>query len=176
MSIADIYRIIALFFPFIIIVAIIAYFITRPLSKARGINANKRIATNDVGQKYTRNTFINQSELHFLGILKDLEPQGFNVAPQIHLPSVIRGGTHQHDLDRTISFGVFDKDYKLLLLVDIDQTPYRDSDTQQQNERLGAICDQVGIKLLVFRPDKPHTKDYILQQVLDAIKPVTKKV
>ena len=166
----DIYRIIALFIPLVIIAAIIAYFITKPLNKDGRINANKRIAANSVGQKYTRNTFINQSELHFLGILKDLEPQGFNVVPQIHLPSVIRGGARQHDLDRTISFGVFDKDYKLLLLVDIDQTPYRDSDTQQQNEMLKAICDQVDVKLLIFRPDKPSPKDYILQQVLNETK------
>jgi hypothetical protein len=155
----------------VVVACVIAWFTVRNIGNSS--SARKYEASEDVGQGYKRKIFMSESELYFLNILKELEPQGIMVVPRVHLASVVSNADvpgWKNELDRIVSFGIFDQNCKLLLLADVDASPYRNSDTQEQYDKLKAICEQIGVKFLVFRADKLAAKDYILQQVLEQVK------
>jgi hypothetical protein len=166
---------------FLVVLVIVAVVVARMATKNIGnsSSAGKHVASGDVGHGYERKPFLSERELHFLGILKELEPQGFVIVPQVSLASVIDGesvlGRHG-ELNHNISFGVFDKNYKLLLLIAVSALPYENSDSQKQTDKLKAICVQVGVRLVSFYTGAPSTKDYVIQQILDGMKPLAQSV
>ena len=69
---------------------------------------------------------------------------------------------YQNELYRNIDFGVFDSEYNLLLLIELNDSSHR----QQRDLKVNDIVSGAGIKLMKFYTDKPNNQDYVIGRIL----------
>ncbi|MDR0462618.1 MAG: DUF2726 domain-containing protein [Pseudomonadales bacterium] len=129
---------------------------------------------------YEKKDFLTASEKEFLSKLKTVEKHGFIVAPQINLATVVNKiGNHrwQGELFRNIDYGIFDKNYNLLLLIELNDYSHNQPERKARDAKVKNILEQADIKLMRFYTNKPNEPDYILNRVLKAIEsPIISKI
>jgi len=73
---------------------------------------------------------------------------------------------YQNELYRNIDFGIFDKDYNILLLIEINDYSHQQNNRQKRDMQVKNITSQAGIKLIVFYTNKPNKPEYIIERIL----------
>ncbi|MFZ2560053.1 MAG: DUF2726 domain-containing protein [Candidatus Nanoperiomorbaceae bacterium] len=122
---------------------------------------------------YEAKPLLTDSERIFIEKLKPLENYGFNIIPQVPLSSVIRKTGHyryQNELYRTIDFGIFDRDYHVLLLIELNDASHERYDRHQRDLKVRKICQGAQIELLAFHASYPNDQAYVLHRVMDKIR------
>lgn len=90
------------------------------------------------------------------------------IIPQVNLATVIdkiSKSPFQNELYRNIDFGIFNGDYKLLLLIEINDSSHLDVKRQKRDKKVKQICQDAGIKLITFYTRYTNTNDYVLSRV-----------
>lgn len=124
--------------------------------------------------QYKKKSFLTASEKKFLAILRELAKHGIIVVPQVNLATVIQKTgefRYQSELYRNIDFGVFDREYNLLLLIELNDFSHQQGSRQRRDIRVKDITSQAGIKLITFYTDKPNKPEYVIARVLDELRP-----
>jgi len=124
---------------------------------------------NKVG--YKKKPYLSQTERKFLDSIKELE-QYVIIVPQVNLASVIqKTGEYkwQNELYRNTDFGIFDKDYNLLLLVELNDSTHTEPGRKKRDMKVIDICDKAGIQLMTFYTNKPNEKTFVLHRISEAI-------
>jgi len=121
--------------------------------------------------KYTKKNFLTACEKDFYKKLveatKDL---GIIVREQIALGSVIdkiNKEEYRSELNRLIDFGIFDNNFNLLLLIELNDKTHERLDRQARDARVKAICNDAGIKIITFYTKYPNEIQYIRQRIKD---------
>ena len=121
---------------------------------------------------YEKKPLLTGAELNFLDIMKELERYVI-IVPQVNLASVVqKNGEYkwQTELYRNIDFGIFDKDYNLLLLIELNDSSHSNPSRQSRDIRVKEICEQAGIDLMTFYTNKPNEKSYVLHRISEKIR------
>lgn len=122
---------------------------------------------------YVAKPFMTNTEKTFFEKILPLNQYGINIIPQIPLASVVKKqGEYrwQNELYRIIDFGIFDSNYNLLLLVELNDTTHKQQDRYIRDKKVRNICSDAGIDLMTFYVDKPNEQDYILHRIADSIR------
>lgn len=121
---------------------------------------------------YKKKQYLSRTELKFFANIKELEKYAV-IVPQVNLASVIqKTGEYkwQNELYRNIDFGIFDKNYNLLLLIELNDSTHAQPNRKRRDARVKDICDKAGVKLMTFYTNKPNEKGYVLSRISEAIK------
>ena len=158
----------------VIIVAVIAM-ISEKVMPNKGQKKTRDSGYDEVKIFYTTKPLMMDSEKSFFKKLLPLSQYGVNILPQVPLSSVVKkNGDYkwQSELYRTIDFGIFDNEYNLLLLVELNDASHQKRERYLRDKRVRQICADVGIKLRTFYTDKPNKQDYILHTIANDIREV----
>jgi len=119
--------------------------------------------------RYEKKGFLTPVEKKFLQTLKALNDYNLIIIPQVNLATIIQkigDFRYQNELYRNIDFGVFDSEYNLLLLIELNDSSHRQYQRQQRDLKVNDIVSGAGIKLMKFYTDKPNNQDYVIGRIL----------
>lgn len=154
--------VIAIFIIALICVGIYFFFFRNKLKK--GSTNEDAVDSNIPDDLYERKRFVTKSERHFLDVLLDEYGEDYFIQPQICLMSVIRKNTtgYANELYRTVDLGIFDDDFNVVLLIEINDNSHHRSDRQARDEKVNTICNSAGIPLLTFWEEDNVTDEEFL--------------
>lgn len=111
--------------------------------------------------KYFKKPYLTPTEIKYYEVLSRIIGNGYYIYPQINLAAVIdkKGGNGRTELFRNADFGVFDFDFNLLLLIEINDASHLRKDRIERDEKVARICKKAGVPLVTF-----WTKDKIVPE------------
>ncbi len=145
------------------------YYVPTPLYK---INNQNNINYNQEDDfYYVTKKFLSANELSFYRKLKPLENKGYVIVPQVNLASIIekRNARYHAELFRNIDFGIFNNDFELLLLIELNDQSHQKIERRDRDLKVKKILMDCNIPLMTFYSSYPNENDYVLNRVLTAI-------
>ena len=121
-------------------------------------------------QRYIRKAFMTPSELAFYEKLEDLK-KDYIIVPQLNLASIIHkiGAKYCTDLFRNIDFGIFSKEYELLLLIELNDASHNHAKRKDRDLKVKRILNECNIPLLTFYTCYPNERNYIINRIIKAL-------
>jgi len=119
---------------------------------------------------YEARNYLTPSEVVFYYKLLNVN-DNFIIIPQVPLSSIVRkvNGKYQNELNRIIDFGIFDKNFRLLLLVELNDSSHNQINRKDRDLKVKKILDDCFIKLLTFYQKYPNEQEYITKRINDAL-------
>lgn len=117
----------------------------------------------------TKEKLISNCEKRFYDILvKNF--RDYNIVPQVNLASIINKDSlkkhRQTELFRNIDFGIFTKDFKILLLIEInDKSHITDKARQYRDAKVKKILQEADVPLIAFWTNYENNEEYVVQRV-----------
>ena len=111
-----------------------------------------------------KESIMTDCEKAFFEAFKETVGSHYTVQPQINLASIIdkeSQSKYRNELFRNIDFGIFDSDYSLKLLIEINDESHMRADRSARDSKVKTICDEAGIPLIVFWTKYGINKAYI---------------
>ncbi len=121
---------------------------------------------------YVKESLLTPTELEYLQVICALLGNDYLVLPQVNLASVIdkKGDSNfRNELFRNIDFGVFNKDFKPLVLIEINDNTHFRKDRIERDKKVATICKKAGIPLVTFWVKDGISVDYISSVLWSAI-------
>ena len=101
-----------------------------------------------------RGVMLSRPEYNFLLTLRRINPEKYEVVPQVALFSVIEKKTntsYRNELFRVCDYCFVDRDtFEPLLLVELNDRSHLRADRQQRDEKVAAICEAAHMPLVTF--------------------------
>ena len=124
--------------------------------------------------KYERKrTMLTRPEYNFLLQLRQIEPNKYEVVPQVALTNVIdkkTNNSYRNELFRVCDYCFVDRDtFEPLLLVELNDRSHLRADRQQRDAKVAAICSDAKLPLLTFWLDGDLSYNTVRKAVLKAI-------
>lgn len=133
------------------------------------IEPTQRIQTTKREKQYTKKTFLTNCEKEFYKkLITATKELNVIVREQIPLGSVVdktNKEEYRNELNRIIDFGIFDNDFNLLLLIELNDKSHERLDRQARDARVKAICEDAEIKIITFYTKYSNEIDYIKQKI-----------
>lgn len=122
------------------------------------------LVTRKRGPNYvTKDSLMTRTEYEYYKIIDSYFGDEYIVLPQINLASVIDkvGEGFRTELFRNADFGVFDYNYRPILLIEINDATHFRRDRIERDKKVAQICKKAKLPLITF-----WTKDGIEPQVI----------
>ena len=144
------------------------YLANKPINFPKNINLDD-IYGNDIF--YTPKNFLSQYEYNFYLKMLAIQDLGYIIVPQVNLASIIEkhNSRYHNDLFWNIDFGIFDKKFKLLLLIELNDSSHQKNDRRDRDLKVKKILADCHINLITFYTYYPNEKDYVVKRILDNI-------
>jgi len=123
---------------------------------------------------YKCKNFLTAYELTFYKKLLDLEGYGYIIIPQVNLAAIIEKENfkYRNELFRNIDFGIFDKDFNLKILIELNDRTHLQYVRRQRDLKVRKILKICNIKLLNFYTDYSNEQSYVINRILKEINEV----
>ncbi len=122
-------------------------------------------STFDEHTKYTaKRNFLTKTEKKFYDVFCKIVKDEYIVQPQVNLASIVNKSSYElyrNELFRNIDFGIFDKSYKLKLLIEINDNSHFKHDRQARDKKVRSICANANIPLITFWTSYGINEQYI---------------
>ena len=104
---------------------------------------------------YHKRDFLTQSEKFLLGKLKKIFGDKYIIQPQVPLRMLVSKddeefGQYANELNRYIDIGIFNKNYEILALVELNDKSHKFKDRYERDLKVQDICKQANIPLITF--------------------------
>ena len=119
---------------------------------------------------YHKKEFITNCEKEFLIKLNKIFKRKYTIQPQIPLRMIISKngedyGVYAGELNRYIDFGIFDKNYMLLALIELNDKSHNLVERQDRDLKVQSICKQANIPLITFWTYEKLTNEEIKHRI-----------
>lgn len=117
-------------------------------------------------------SLITSTEKTFFDAIKQVLPEGYFAQSQVNLATVINKTgdfRFQNELYRNIDIGVFDLNYKPVLLIEIHDKTHKTSKRRERDLKVKCICEEAGIPLIVFWVEYGVDVEYIRKRLVEGI-------
>lgn len=146
-------------------------------------NRNKQVVAN-INDEEKRSTSLSYNQEAYYEIKNYLTPNeflfyhkllnvndNFIVIPQVPLASIVKkvNGKYQNELNKIIDFGIFDKNFRLLLLIELNDSSHNQINRKDRDLRVKKILDDCFIKLLTFYTKYPNDQEYITKRINETL-------
>lgn len=141
---------------------------------------NAKISNTSTSEnKYYKRKFLTEKEKEFLRILNNLFSNKYIIQPQVPLRMLIKKenedifNTYANELNRYIDFGIFNKDYEILALVELNDVTHKEYERHQRDIKVKNICEQAQIPLITFWTYGKQTNEdikYIIEKEIENAK------
>ena len=126
----------------------------------------------DTLPKYTKKKLVSKTEIAFGKAIKKALPEGYRLQPQICLASILRkkgDSKFANELFRIIDFGIFDKEFNILFLIEINDESHNKRKRIARDYKVKDICEEAGIPLITFWTSYGIDEQYIKKRILQEI-------
>lgn len=119
---------------------------------------------------YEIKNFLSPSEFVFYHKLINVN-KDFIIIPQVPLASIVKkvNAKYQNELNRIIDFGIFDKNFNLLLLIELNDYSHNKIYRKDRDLKVKKILDDCYIKLLTFYTKYPNEQEYIIKRINETL-------
>ncbi len=130
-----------------IVAILIAVAITAIIIILFKLKDKKRVASYSL-----KDSLITASEREYLKIIDAYFSKDYIILPQVNLASVIekQGEGFRNELFRNVDFGIFDYNYRPLVLIEINDNTHFRKDRQERDLKVQEICKKAKIPLVTF--------------------------
>lgn len=131
------------------------------------INRGVQQSNNQAGYS-AKKSLMTDCEKEFFRAFQEIVGLNYTVQPQINLASIIDKESQQryrNELFRNIDFGIFDANYSLKLLIEINDASHIQKERGARDSKVRAICEEAGIPLVTFWTKYGVNKPYIYNQL-----------
>lgn len=99
-----------------------------------------------------KESLMSRTEYEYFRIIDGYFGDRYIILPQINLASIIDkvGDGFRTELFRNVDFGVFDYNYRPVLLIEINDNTHFRKDRIERDEKVSAICKKAKIPLVSF--------------------------
>ena len=122
--------------------------------------------------QYKKKNFLTCTEKKFLSVLHELKKYDLIIIPQVNLATIIQKTgefKYQNELYRNIDFGIFDKNYNILLLIELNDISHQQYKRRERDMKVKEIVKQADIKLINFYTDKPNKPEYVTKRIINEL-------
>ena len=126
-----------------------------------------------LAKNYEKKPFLTESEKKFLELIKPLEKYGIIIVPQVNLATIIKKAEYSrynNELFRNIDFGLFNKDYNIKLLIELNDRTHNQPKRKYRDARVREIVESADVPIITFYTDKPNEQDYVLHRISETLK------
>lgn len=112
----------------------------------------------------SKESLMTDCEKNFFYVFRNVLPDEYIIQPQINLASIINKESfsqYQTELFRNIDFGIFDQNYTLKLLIEINDSTHMQPERIERDKKVCTICAQAGIPLITFWTEYGINETYI---------------
>ena len=101
---------------------------------------------------FLKSSLITACELEYYKILDSYFGKDYRIIPQVNLASVIdkEGQGFRTELFRNVDFGIFDYNFRPILLIEINDNSHFRKDRQERDESVALITKKARIPLVTF--------------------------
>lgn len=125
---------------------------------------------NIFNNKYIKKQLMTKTEINFYHILQYFN-KDYIVQPQINLATVInKNDNNYNELFKNIDYGIFDKNYKLLLLIELNDGSHLRKERKIRDKKVKKICKECNIPLLTFYTWYSNKEDYVIKRINEELK------
>lgn len=131
--------------------------VTEPIPQ-RGLYSKKKYLTN-TEKKFYQKLLIATNNFNV------------NVQMQINLACIIdkNDNSYRNELFRNIDFGIFDENYNIILLIELNDSTHFMYDRIERDCKVKEICDNAKIPLVTFWANDTNTVEYIRTRITNDI-------
>lgn len=127
-----------------------------------------------LNSRYERKrNMLTRPEYNFLQLLRQIEPEKYDVVPQVALVNVIdkkTNASYRNELFRVCDYCFVDREtYEPLLLVELNDRSHLRADRQQRDAKVAAICAAAKLPLVTFWLDGDLDYRTVRKAVLKAV-------
>lgn len=99
-----------------------------------------------------KDSLVTRSEKAYLDVFNAYFGDQYLIIPQVNLASVIdkEGSGYRSELFRNVDFGVFDFNFRPILLIEINDRTHLRKDRRARDEKVNSICKKARIPLVTF--------------------------
>lgn len=129
-------------------------------------------------QYFVKERLLTPTEVRYYNVIRYIIGEKFLLLPQINLASVInkKGQSNfRSELFRNIDFGIFDLNFRPLILIEINDNTHLRKDRIARDKKVADICKRAGIPLVTFWVKDGINEDYIAKQLNTAIRYYNKR-
>ena len=111
---------------------------------------------------------MSDSERNFYVAFKSIVGQKYIVQPQINLASVVNKDAYsryRNELFRNVDFGIFDKNYRLKVLIEINDRSHLRYDRRKRDQKVHEICEDAGIPVITLWTKYGVNREYIRKRL-----------
>lgn len=119
-----------------------------------------------------KKSLITDSEKPYLDAIKKLVEPTYIVQAQINLASIIdkkSSDSFRNELFRNIDFGIFDNNYKPLVLIEINDQSHTTASRKKRDQKVKEICANAKIPLIVLWTNFGVNENYIKKRLSEHI-------
>lgn len=163
-------------FLYLFIILLIALMIIIFMYRRSKINNNNNKPTTLPSQKngdfyYEIKPYLTPSEYVFYHKLKSINTEWI-IIPQVPLSAIIKkvNGRGHNELSRILDFCIFDKNFNLLLAIELNDSSHNKINRIDRDLKVRKILNDCYIKLLTFYTKYPNEQDYVSKRIIEAIK------
>ncbi len=129
--------------------------------------------------KYESKQLLSQCEVKYMTaikeVLNEINPD-YILTPQVNLASIIKRKTkYANELFRNLDFGVFDKSYKIVVAIEINDKTHNQQERRSRDKKVSAILAEANIPLITFWTKYGINKDYIRAKLSEFCFPKTQE-
>ena len=101
---------------------------------------------------YLKDSLLTPTEISYYNIINGYFGNDYLILPQINLASVIdkQGGGFRNELFRNVDIGIFDHNFRPILLIEINDNTHLKKDRQERDKKVNDICKKARIPLVTF--------------------------
>lgn len=115
---------------------------------------------------YRQKELLTDCEKQFMERLKTIFGNKYIIQPQVPLRMIISKdgdelGKYANELHKYIDFGLFDNDYQLLALVELNDKSHKTKARYERDLKVQDICNQANIPLITFWTHGNQTNENI---------------
>ncbi|MCC8191552.1 MAG: DUF2726 domain-containing protein [Ruminococcus sp.] len=119
-----------------------------------------------------KDSLITDKESQYLAAIKACLPDGYILQPQVNLASTInknQSSGFQNELFRNIDACIFDKAYKPIVLIEINDSTHNEYRRKKRDKKVADICNDAGIGIISLWTRYGINQNYISKVVNKAI-------
>ena len=149
-----------------IIWMLIIYYIKYRIEKNEKIIPSLPLNHYQLSSEYMRKRIMTDCEFVFFNKIKELE-SNYIIIPQVNLASIIhkKNAKYCTELFRNIDFGIFTKDYRLLLLIELNDKTHEQIKRKDRDLKVKRMLNECNIPILTFYTCYPNEKEYVLRRI-----------
>lgn len=119
-----------------------------------------------------KQSLMTKCEQEYFRVIKTVTPTYYTVQPQVNLATIVNKTTqskYQNELFRNIDFGIFDRDYKIVALIEINDKSHKEPERIARDKKVKEICKEANIPLITFWTKYGINPEYIERRIRDAL-------